>query len=701
MVLPFTGVLLTGPITSFLQFLLTLRLELDFTMVNINCTGAQAPFELLLCCSLFCMLVVVIQSDACALFSPLKTAIMDKYLHLLNASGRQRRHYGIRFVLLIGIMIIGPMSNPAIPLIQYLMTLITMNKFFEYGGRHVSNPVCDVPTTSNIVKNDFILATLTSILTYLLVVPLLWTAAKVLYPSACPVPIQKRLNIYKREIWPRCCWHVDGINTRIADPVTYHYPTRTIVQYIYNRVSLVFLISGLLFFMGFAYIDAVFYVGFYCWAWSISRHKTGISTAVSYTSDVLSQIFHAIRMPSRSHGDWKVVDPIIAQQLPSFVNFCRLWICSKQRRKLKARRFFSKSRTGDNPSPSLISLAWRDVVWKFYRFFLIGLGGWWDVQAVRDMGVPSIVDQLMLDDVLSEYPHEYFRDLLASVIVPRASLLRFIPQLTPVAFWMQQMATSPTRIPSWPLPELICDENDFYPTRSRSTSPDHLKSSLSGFTGSHTATAVSKREVTKPTPLAMISPARVWSTTRNLLRLNNHTPSTVLTMGSPDLTQTPTMPADAPASPNGPQFDDSNFSPGNFSPGTPNTPGHSPSKSLLHVVSESDPVLAAQERQARKEKRASRKRKRDHHLRLSWLEAQLKGETEKQIILNVQQWPLYLAAPHKFLHSRPLLPAWLFVPKGTIDHATIGPTWLWCVNFGHFALAMWLAFSGSVGLPRI
>ena len=348
-VLPFTGVLLTGPITSFLQFLLTLQLELDFSMVNINCTGAQAPFELLLCCCLFCMIVVVIQSDACALFNPLKTAIMDKYLHLLHAKGKQRRHYGVRFVLLIGIMIIGPMSNPAIPFLQYLLTVITMNKFFEYGGRHISNPVCDAPTTSNVVYNDTALASLTSLWTYLLIIPLIWTTAKALYPSACPAPIRKRLSLYKREIWPRCCWHNDGIDTHDVDPITKKFPSRTVIQYIYNRVSIVFLVCGLLFFMGFAYIDALLYVLFYGWAWSISKHKTGISTTVSHASNTLYQIFHAIRMPSRSHSDWKIVDPLLTQQLPTFINYCRLWICTRRRRKLKGRRFFAKPRSDDPP----------------------------------------------------------------------------------------------------------------------------------------------------------------------------------------------------------------------------------------------------------------------------------------------------------------------------------------------------------------
>ena len=322
------------------------------------------------------------------------------------------------------------------------------------------------------------------------------------------------------------------------------------------------------------------------------------------------------------------------------------------------------------------------------------------MKAIHDMGIPKIVSQLMLDDVLEECPHEYFRDLLAAVIVPRATLLRFIPQLTPVAFWIQQMATSPTRIPSWPLPDhLLENENDLYSMNKSSV--DHLKSSLSGFTGSISATATTTATAKpaetatakeKPIPSSMLSPARVWSTTRNLLRLNNHTPSTILTMGSFDVPQTPTIPADTPASPNGPPFDS------NLSPGTPTTPGYSPNKSLLfHAVSEADAVIAAQERQARKEKRAARKRKRNHHLRLAWLEAQLKGEETKQAELNILLWPMYLAAPHKFLHSRPLLPTWVFVPKGTVDNATIGPTWLWCVNFGQFVLALWLAFSGSVG----
>ena len=97
------------PILGLLNFLVNLRLTLEISQVNMNCTGSQASFELLMNFCLFCMMIVVIQADSTVLFSPLKTAMIDKYVHLLHASQKKRRIYGIRFLLLIGIMIIGPM----------------------------------------------------------------------------------------------------------------------------------------------------------------------------------------------------------------------------------------------------------------------------------------------------------------------------------------------------------------------------------------------------------------------------------------------------------------------------------------------------------------------------------------------------------------------------------------------------------------
>ena len=85
------------PILGLLNFLVNLRLTLEISQVNMNCTGSQASFELLINFCLFCMVVVMIQADSTVLFSPLKTAMIDKYVHLLHASQKKRRIYGIRF----------------------------------------------------------------------------------------------------------------------------------------------------------------------------------------------------------------------------------------------------------------------------------------------------------------------------------------------------------------------------------------------------------------------------------------------------------------------------------------------------------------------------------------------------------------------------------------------------------------------------
>ena len=113
-----------------------------------------------------------------------------------------------------------PASNPIIPIIQYLFTMVTMVNFFSHG-HHVSNPVCDQITQAGTINGDSTLAILTTILSYFAVPSLVWTAAKVLYPSDCPTVIRIRVNRYRPDPYPRWCWHNDGTSSPLIHMLIY------------------------------------------------------------------------------------------------------------------------------------------------------------------------------------------------------------------------------------------------------------------------------------------------------------------------------------------------------------------------------------------------------------------------------------------------------------------------------------------------
>ena len=161
--------------------------------------------------------------------------------------------------------------------------MVTMVNFYSHG-HHVSNPVCDQITQAGTINGDSTLALLTTLLSYFAVPSLIWTAAKVLYPSDCPAMIQKRVNKYRPDPYPRWCWHNDG-----TDPDRDF--TKTRLQRWYNNLTTFISIIGLVFFGLFVYLDTAFYMIFYYWAHSVAHKKQRVEMSVRGTRHILSQIW--------------------------------------------------------------------------------------------------------------------------------------------------------------------------------------------------------------------------------------------------------------------------------------------------------------------------------------------------------------------------------------------------------------------------
>ena len=492
-------------------------------------------------------------------------------------------------------------------------------------------------------------------------------------------------------------------------------------------------------------------------------------------------------MPNRHHSDWRYVNHTLEQNLPSFVHFYRLWIFPRAMRTFKLPRFFPKPR--EIPLPDMHLLGWKDVAWRIFQFMKLGFCGWWDERTLVDMKILHIEQQMFLQDILKETsscPREYFRDLLYSVMIPRATLLRFVPQLTPVAFFIQQMASTPLYMAPWPLPPPSEPETPII--------SNHTQGTFSGYCGGRLSTALKcifpsspLESHMDPTDLAAVSippaviPSLEPSTEQGLEPIRQETPEAIPSDQSASLSIPPpftasingnavvstsevaiigdelngTLPTSGlnirpkPAStllkattgltklhfpmnmrlslpsslsrvplapikggssiqiqPEPPQQQPTQSQPQpTQSQPQPDNPTSNPTisrKILLPpiqplnnvsiplqsniplVPTESQKVISAAASK-RREKRM--KKKGNHREQVRILEEQLKKHDEE----HVQYWSIYMAAPYKFLHCCSLFP---ICYQGK---QFAGPSWMWFMNLGQFALGMWMAFTPSVG----
>jgi hypothetical protein len=131
--------------------------------------------------------------------------------------------------------------------------------------------------------------------------------------------------------------------------------------------------------------QGAFYVVFYGWAKAVAHRTTRVDAAAPRSQHTLWQLWHALRVPVRGHADWTYVDGHLLDNLPSFTHFYRLWVWPRAKRTFRTRRRFPVPRP--EPLPDLHWLAWRDVFERLLLFLRLGVLGWWDDQAVRDMQV--------------------------------------------------------------------------------------------------------------------------------------------------------------------------------------------------------------------------------------------------------------------------------------------------------------------------
>ena len=160
-------------------------ININLKAVEVTCTGAQAPAYLLTDLIVFCMIVLIIESNFQLLWTTIVIPSMSKIRSMVF-----NRYYVARFpvstVLLAWISLGVSVFPEPIKLMQYCLGFLQLYVFIADGGKAISSTNCDgaIRTAGQTIPMDSILAYGATIFAYATVFPALYLFSEVLIASA-------------------------------------------------------------------------------------------------------------------------------------------------------------------------------------------------------------------------------------------------------------------------------------------------------------------------------------------------------------------------------------------------------------------------------------------------------------------------------------------------------------------------------------
>jgi len=174
--------------------------KIDFSAINVTCAGSTAPFELFLNILVIGTVMVLIESDFQLYKTVTYTGMMDenvdmlgKYVYVkwsVRSYGKklQRSYMGIISFLFdcAGLafrkfaMDIDIFQN----MLQYLMSLVVMQRFYSNGGIHETSDACN--SVIGWENFDIYIAFISSLLFYLMFFPAMYEVSNIIMPGIPP-----------------------------------------------------------------------------------------------------------------------------------------------------------------------------------------------------------------------------------------------------------------------------------------------------------------------------------------------------------------------------------------------------------------------------------------------------------------------------------------------------------------------------------
>lgn len=168
---------------SFAAVYLLQVLSFDLTTVQVPCSGSQAPINLLLDCFVAAVVLISINSDSNLLWTARVKKSMGKWMSLLLKQSYLSSIAGS--IYLVVPFLVNIIPSP-MKFNQYMISYVSISEFFASNGRSMSSSNCDATAA---IPIDTIEAYLTTILVVVLIPPIVYLFAQVLFPS--PVTTEK------------------------------------------------------------------------------------------------------------------------------------------------------------------------------------------------------------------------------------------------------------------------------------------------------------------------------------------------------------------------------------------------------------------------------------------------------------------------------------------------------------------------------
>lgn len=155
------------------------KIHINLAAVNVSCAGAQGPPLLFLNLIIVGVVVIIIRSDAQVYWDVAQRQVLTKALPMVFNEYYVVKNRMSTVFFTLSSMILLALPSPR-KVIQFMLSFVTVSHFFSGGGRSPSNANCDA--AAQIFPVDTFLATLTTIIVYIAIFPVLYMLAQILVP---------------------------------------------------------------------------------------------------------------------------------------------------------------------------------------------------------------------------------------------------------------------------------------------------------------------------------------------------------------------------------------------------------------------------------------------------------------------------------------------------------------------------------------
>ena len=167
-----------------IKFLSTFQLNLS--SLNVTCNGAKAPIELFMNFFILAVYIIFIKSEYFLLWSVCFKGLNQSFINSNLIKGKIFTNMNVLYcVVVMALFAVNPLQS----FLRYSLTFASITTFFAENGMHALSPACDNVTGAPMF--DSILGITSTIMVWLLIMPVIYLLSEVIVPGKMQVRSRK------------------------------------------------------------------------------------------------------------------------------------------------------------------------------------------------------------------------------------------------------------------------------------------------------------------------------------------------------------------------------------------------------------------------------------------------------------------------------------------------------------------------------